>query len=102
VVPPLDDFGILSVLDSALLTVHCVAWSRLLECERAISAKGITVPGDKGVERKNQATTAGGGYWDRLRFTIGELGLAPSARSRLHVPTPSNDPEELLAEEILD
>ena len=85
IVPVLDGLGLLSTIDNSLLTDYCVCWSRLLECEREVATKGLTLIGERGA-RKNPAIEAAGQYRQQLRFYIGELGLSPSSRGRLQLP----------------
>jgi P27 family predicted phage terminase small subunit len=90
IVPVLDGLGLLSVVDSALLTDYCICWARLLECERTLSLEGMTKETDRG-PAKHPLTTVAGQYRSALKSYVGELGLGPSSRGRLAVPGTESD-----------
>lgn len=84
VVPDLDRLGLLAQVDQVLVEDLCVCVARLRQCERALSREGLTRDTERGVV-KNPAATIAAQYRTQLRAYIAELGLSPSARSRLHV-----------------
>ncbi|GIE35913.1 hypothetical protein Ait01nite_089580 [Actinoplanes italicus] len=75
----------LADVDLHLLHDYCVCVARIDQCERAISKNGLLIRGERGWQ-KNGATTIVGQYRTQLRAYIGELGLSPSARTRLTPP----------------
>lgn len=68
------------------LVDYCVTWARIEQGERAVSTQGMVVPGAMGGSVKNPWTTVLNQYRSHLRSLIGELGLSPSAASRLARP----------------
>lgn len=65
------------------LVDYCVTWARIEQGERAISLEGMVVAGAMGGSVKNPWTTVLNQYRSHLRSLIGELGLSPSAATRL-------------------
>lgn len=85
VVPVLEKSVGLGGLDANLLAEYCICVARIDECEREISRRGLLVSADRadrGLVR-NPATTVVAQYRTQLARYIGELGLSPSARTRL-------------------
>lgn len=82
VAPVLRKSAGLADVDLNLLHDYCVCVARIDQCERAISTGGLLIRGERGWQ-KNGATTIVGQYRTQLRAYIGELGLSPSARTRL-------------------
>lgn len=91
-VPVLDARGVLTAVDSIILTDACVCAARLQECERDISARGLIVDGQKGPVR-NPSISAAAQYRQQLKFYVGELGLGPSSRTRLTAVEEPDDPD---------
>ncbi len=71
---------------------YCVTWARIVQGELALSRDGVVVQTDRGAVRNPWATVLNQ-YRAHYRSLIGELGLSPSAASRLSRPE-SNDHEE--------
>lgn len=65
------------------LVDYCVTWARIEQCERALSREGLVVEGAQGGQVRNPHTTVLNQYRAHLRSLIGELGLSPSAATRL-------------------
>lgn len=93
VVPVLEKTAGLGAIDAHLLADYCICVARIDECERDISRRGMLVEGERGWQ-KNGATTVAGQYRTQLRAYIGELGLSPSARTRLAPPKGDDDDGE--------
>ncbi len=82
VAPVLKASAGLADVDTNLLHDYCVCVARIDQCERELSHNGLLQLGERGWQ-KNGATTIVGQYRTQLRAYIGELGLSPSARTRL-------------------
>jgi len=67
------------------LVDYCVTWARIEQGERALSRQGVVVKTERGYV-KNAWTTVLNQYRPHLRSLIGELGLSPSAASRISRP----------------
>lgn len=74
------------------LVEYCVTYARIEQGERALSREGVVVKTERG-QVKNAWTTVLNGYRAHLRSLIGELGLSPSAATRINRP-PSDDDED--------
>jgi P27 family predicted phage terminase small subunit len=90
VAPVLTKSAGLTDVDANLLHDYCVCVARIDQCERSLSREGLLLLGERGWQ-KNGATTIVGQYRTQLRAYIGELGLSPSARTRLTAPEGGND-----------
>lgn len=64
------------------LIEYCVTYARIRQGERAISIEGMVVSTERG-QVKNAWTAPLNQYRSHLRALIGELGLSPSAATRL-------------------
>ena len=65
-----------------VLIDFCITWARIEQGERALSMEGLLVKTERGMV-KNPWTTILNQYRSNLRSLIGELGLSPSAATRL-------------------
>lgn len=74
------------------LVEYCVTYARIEQGERALSIEGVVVITERG-QVKNAWTTILNGYRSHLRSLIGELGLSPSAATRITKP-PTDDDED--------
>jgi P27 family predicted phage terminase small subunit len=72
------------------LVDYCVTYARVLQGERALSRDGVVVRTERG-QVKNAWTTILNQYRSHFRWLIGELGLSPSAASRLARPPGDDD-----------
>ncbi len=68
-----------------VLVDFCITWARIEQGERAISAAGMIVETERGQVR-NPWSTVLNQYRSHMRSLIGELGLSPSAATRLARP----------------
>lgn len=73
-----------------VLVEYCVTYARIEQGERAISMQGMVVETERG-QVKNAWTAPLNQYRSHLRSLIGELGLSPSAATRLSKPTDDDD-----------
>lgn len=72
------------------LVDYCVTYARIVQGERALSLDGVVVLTERG-QVKNAWTTVLNQYRAHYRSLIGELGLSPSAATRLTRPESSDD-----------
>lgn len=85
--------GLYSALDTATLMTYALAWSMLLEAQRAIAADGITITTPKG-RVSHPATRVWKQAVDTLAKCSDRLGLHPGARSSLNIPTRNSEPSK--------
>lgn len=90
VVPVLKVAAGLGAVDAMVLRDYCVCVARLDEAERDISTRGALLMGERGWQ-KNGYTTIAAQLRTQLARYIGELGLSPSARTRLAPPKKGPD-----------
>lgn len=65
-----------------VLVDYCVTLARIEQGEHALSVDGVVVSTERG-QVKNVWTTVLNGYRAHMRSLIGELGLSPSAATRI-------------------
>ncbi len=88
----LRERGALDALDQAAMRDYLLCWSRLHECERDISERGVLVKGDRGPV-KNPSCQLARQYRDHLMGWSKELGLTPASRQRIEMPERKPDEE---------
>ena len=82
IVPVLDAMGLLAKVDGQVLEEWCTCVARLDQAERQISLEGLTMQGERGMQRNGAAILAQG-YRTQMRKLMGELGLTPLARDTM-------------------
>lgn len=82
VVPQLDNMGMLARVDEDALVDLCVCVARIDQSERQLSSEGLTMQGERGVQRNGVAIIAKG-YRDRLKHLEVQFGLTPLARDAM-------------------
>jgi P27 family predicted phage terminase small subunit len=73
------------------LEEYCLTVARIQRGERALKEQGEVIPGAMGGLVKNPWTTVLNQYRAHLRSLIGELGLSPSAATRITRPEADGD-----------
>lgn len=91
VVPELHRLGVLAKIDCGVLASYCLAMGKVAECEEKIKADGLmlTMRDDKGNVKWVQPSPYASltlKWTAQARTLAAELGLTPSARTRLKVP----------------
>lgn len=82
VVPVLDAMGMLAKVDHQVLVDWCTCVARVDQAERQISVEGMTMQGERGMQRHGAAILAQG-YRTQMRKLMVELGLTPLARDTM-------------------
>ncbi len=90
VTPVLLQLGVLTEIDRTALSAYCMAYSRWVQCEEIISAKGLTYMTKTGLQARPEITMQQK-YLGIIRVFCAEFGLTPSSRSRMSVPTAAVD-----------
>jgi len=85
---------LLTVLDGALFTAYCVVWGHWVECERVISAQGMTQRSPRGNVSIRPEVRLSLRYAEQLRSITSDFGMNPTARTRLDVHVGVGDPDE--------
>jgi len=99
IVPILHKMGILSTADRSVIAAYCQAWQRWLEFEKCIDEHGSTFTTEQGYVCQRPEVSMAVKQGTMLRQLAGELGLSPSARSRVEVPEPK--PSKDATEDLL-
>ena len=86
----LEDLNLLTNVDITALAIYCDAYSKLLQANEEIKARGMFVEytnkaGATNVT-ENPAIKTANKYIDVIRKMCGEFGLTPSARCKLTLP----------------
>ncbi len=97
VVPKLAEIKLLTELELAILSTYCEAWSDYVTSSKEIAQHGHTTPGARGPVR-SAASLVRKEAVDTMLKMCRELGMTPSARSRITLPgaNPKSDLELLL------
>jgi P27 family predicted phage terminase small subunit len=89
---------LLTNLDLAALASYCSAWSRFVQAERELAESGPVIKSPSGYPQLSPFLTVLNQAIGQMRSLLAELGLSPSARTRLHAPPPSSSPTVTLSE----
>lgn len=92
VVPVLIKAAGLGGVDAQILLDYCICVAQLDEANRDLATRGMLIQGERGWQ-KNGYTTIAAQLRTQLARYIGELGLSPSARTRLTPPKGAGDDE---------
>jgi P27 family predicted phage terminase small subunit len=82
----LDEMNLLTTADSDLLEQYCLDYSQFRWLWEQVREGNVTELNDRGNASTKPAAVQIHKYQDRLLKRESELGLTPSARSRLHAP----------------
>jgi P27 family predicted phage terminase small subunit len=83
--------GLLTLADRQVMSLAVESWSRWKEATQLVTALGVLVPGYRGSLVKNPALQAARDSEQTMLRCFAELGLSPSARSRLEAPELEDD-----------
>ncbi len=102
IAPELDELGLLTGCDRAVLAGYCQCWARWQQAEAAIDKEGLTITGPTGWVQPAPAVGISIKMLAAMKGYAVQLGLSPSARSRIQIDVPKTkaaaDPlEERLA-----
>lgn len=96
ITPELYRLGLLTVVDRAMLTAYCQAWSDLIEGQRHLDDDGEVLTTDKGYKYVNPWVTVRNKAIEQMHKFGAEFGLSPSSRTRIKME--SNEKGMTLAE----
>lgn len=88
--------GLLTEIDKAALAAYCMAWSRWVQAEESVRKYGIVMLSpDKGWPIQSPYLAIANKAMEQMTKMLGEFGMTPSSRSRIHVETQEkSDPFE--------
>ena len=81
--PLLEEVGLISKLDRAVVAAYCKAWARWIECERMLESTGLIVKAPNGYPMYSPYLSASNKALDQVRQLSEQIGLSGSARSRI-------------------
>lgn len=84
IVGPLYNLGVMTKYDRAILALHCQAWGRWLVAERGIAEQGLMIKRKGGTMMVNPLVAVASKAGQECAKYAAELGLTPSARSRIN------------------
>jgi P27 family predicted phage terminase small subunit len=90
IIPELDSLGLATNLDLGVLAGYCQSYARWKEAEDELRETYI-VMGDKGYMNIHPLVTVSHKYQDKMLKYAAELGLSPSARTKIEVERPEQD-----------
>lgn len=93
----LGDMNIVTLADRSLLALYCSTYSQWNQLQTEVAENGCYVVNDKGNLSQSPQAIQVHRYADRLLKMMAELGLTPSARSRIKAPK-QDEPESGFSE----
>ena len=78
---------LLTEIDLAAFTLYCVSVARVVACEKVLSKVGMTMVTERGERARPEVLISRQAGAEVRRFCQ-EFGLTPSARTRVHAPSP--------------
>ena len=85
----LHKIGILTQVDRAALAAYCQAYGRWVEAERRLAETPVLLKTPAGYVQASPWLTIANKQLELMAKFMGELGLTPSARTRLAVDVPT-------------
>lgn len=93
--------GCLTEVDHDFLACFCQQYARWIQAEDQLKQEGLTITTTNGNIIQNPLVGAINKAQDQMRKFGVELGLSPSARSRIHVDKPEEDDlERILSRDV--
>lgn len=84
----LEALGILTKIDKAIFASYCQSWSMWISAAKQIQDNGIVFKAPSGYPLLSPYFSIMNKAEDKMRRALIELGMSPSARSRLKVEKP--------------
>lgn len=85
----LNRIGVLTQIDRAALAAYCQAWGRWVEAEKKLAETPALLKTPAGYVQQSPWLTIAAKQQELMLKFMGELGLTPSARTRLAVQVPT-------------
>ena len=95
----LERLGLLTQVDGSALAGYAAAWGTMRKAQETIQSEGLTFTTDSGYIREHPEVGVAHRAWTQVRAFAVELGMTPSSRSRISVPSKPDEGElkELLS-----
>jgi P27 family predicted phage terminase small subunit len=94
-VPELERIGLLTVIDGDALAAYCVAWSELKQATEILAKEGRYVGLESGYVQSHPALAHQRSAMRAVIDFADLFGLDPSSRTRLQVPAPCQEHDDL-------
>jgi P27 family predicted phage terminase small subunit len=89
----LDEMGLLVTSDLYVLQVAVMSYAKMIEIDKELGGK-VTMENSKGELVSHPAAMHYHRFQTMFVRCLGELGLTPSSRLRLHAPDPDKDADD--------
>ena len=86
--------GLLTRIDRAALALYCEAWGRWVEAEQALRTYGVMIKAPSGFPMQSPYLAIANKAMEQMRAMLGEFGMSPSSRTRVHATPVSDEDEE--------
>ena len=84
--------GLLTKVDRAALAMYCDAWGRWVDALEALRRYGVMVKSPSGFPMQSPYLAVANKAMEQMRLLLGEFGMSPSARTRIHAqPVPEEE-----------
>lgn len=93
--------GLLTSIDRAVLAAYCQAWAKWREAELAVEEEGQVLTSLTGGKYLNPNLVASSMASKEMAALAVQLGMTPSARTRIRVEKPPEKPKSL-ADQLFD
>lgn len=94
-VPALSAMGLLSSVDLGVLASYCLSWAELTIAIETLKAEGRTIVAANGAMARHPQCVTVAQSIQQIRSLASELGLTPSARTRLGATGDKKDVDPL-------
>ncbi len=90
--------GLLTRIDRAALALYCEAWGRWVEAQQALRIYGVMIKAPSGFPMQSPYLAIANKAFEQMRTMLGEFGMSPSSRTRVHAVAvvDEDDPLEAL------
>ncbi|MEX0749525.1 MAG: phage terminase small subunit P27 family [Dehalococcoidia bacterium] len=93
IAPELAQLGLLARIDRAALALYCDAWGRWVEAQQALQKYGVVVKSPNGFPMQSPYLAIANKALDQMRLLLGEFGMSPSSRTRVHAARQDEEDE---------
>lgn len=86
--------GLLTRIDRAALALYCEAWGRWVEAEASLRKYGVVIKAPSGFPMQSPYLAIANKAMEQMRMMLGEFGMSPSSRTRVHAAPVVDDGDE--------
>ena len=91
----LAGYGLLTRIDRAALALYCEAWGRWVDAEKALRTYGVMIKAPSGFPMQSPYLAIANKAMEQMRAMLGEFGMSPSSRTRVHAAAVVNEDNPL-------